>query len=81
MALGPLLLLAACGDDPAPARYPPPSYDYLTKVELKVARIEIDDSWVCTACAALDLYEKEHENTPQEPGTLLRVIYTREHHH
>ena len=45
MALGPLLLLAACGDEPAPARYPPPSYDYLTKVELKVGRIEIDDSW------------------------------------
>lgn len=40
------LLLAACGDDPgAPASYPPPSYDYLTKVELKVGRIEIDDSW------------------------------------
>jgi hypothetical protein len=40
------LLLAACGDDPgAPASYPPPSYDYLTKIELKVGRIEIDDSW------------------------------------
>lgn len=40
------LLFAACGDDPgAPASYPPPSYDFLTKVELKVGRIEIDDSW------------------------------------
>jgi hypothetical protein len=40
------LLLAACGDDPGtPASYPPPSYDYLTKIELKVGRIEIDDSW------------------------------------
>ena len=42
---------------------------------------DIDDSTVCTACAALDLYEKEHAKTPLEPGTLLRVIYTREHHH
>ena len=40
------LLLAACGDDPGPAAsYPPPSYDFLTKIELKVGRIEVDDSW------------------------------------
>lgn len=42
---------------------------------------EVDDSWVCTACAALDRYKEENEKSPTEPGTLLRVIYTREHHH
>jgi len=39
------LAVAACADE-APATYPPPSYDYLTKLELKVGRVEIDDSWV-----------------------------------
>lgn len=39
------LAVAACADD-APASYPPPSYDYLTRLELKVGRVDIDDSWV-----------------------------------
>lgn len=45
--LAPLLAvpLAGCGDDPPPASYPPPSYDYLTTIKLNVGRIEIDDSW------------------------------------
>lgn len=41
---------------------------------------EVDDSTVCGACAELDRYEKEHEKNPPEPGTLLRVIYTRPGH-
>lgn len=44
MLLTPLLLVA-CGDESAAPSYPPPSYDFLTRLELKVARIEIDDSW------------------------------------
>ena len=43
--LAPLLLLAACADDAAPASYPPPSYDFLNSLKLNVGRIEIDDSW------------------------------------
>lgn len=38
-------LLSGCADDAAPSSYPPPSYDYLTKLELKIGRIEVDDSW------------------------------------
>ncbi len=39
------LAVASCADE-APATYPPPSYDYLTRLELRVGQIEIDDSWV-----------------------------------
>ncbi len=39
--------LAACGEEAvAPAAFPRPNYDYLTKIELNVGRIDIDDSWV-----------------------------------
>lgn len=38
--------LAACGQEAAaPVIYPPPNYDYLTKIELNVGRIDIDDRW------------------------------------
>jgi hypothetical protein len=37
--------LAACAEQ-APASYPPPSYDFLTSLNLNVGRVEIDDSWV-----------------------------------
>lgn len=41
-----LPLLAACGpSDIKPQIYPPPTYDYLTKLQLNVAAIDIDDSW------------------------------------
>lgn len=46
--------------------------------------LEVDDSLVCVACAALEQYQKEHEKSPPEPGTVLRVIDTRkptEHKH
>lgn len=40
------LSLAACGQEAAsPVIYPPPNYDYLTKIELNVGRIDIDDGW------------------------------------
>jgi hypothetical protein len=40
------LSLAACGQETAsPVIYPPPNYDYLTKIELNVGRIDIDDGW------------------------------------
>ena len=40
-----LLPLAACaGGDLAPQSYPPVSYDYLTKLRLNVASVDIDDS-------------------------------------
>ena len=42
-ALG--LLLARCGTPEAPT-FEPLRYDYLTKIKLNVARIDIDDSWV-----------------------------------
>lgn len=37
--------LAACAEE-APASYAPPSYDYLTSLNLNVGRVDIDDSWV-----------------------------------
>lgn len=41
------LSLAACGQETAASvAFPRPNYDYLTKIELNVGRIEIDDSWV-----------------------------------
>jgi hypothetical protein len=40
------LLLASCGGDHEPPRaFPPLTYDYLTKIRLDVARIDVDDSW------------------------------------
>jgi len=42
MALG--LLLTGCGKHEAP-RFEPLRYDYLTKIKLDVAGIDIDDSW------------------------------------
>lgn len=39
--------LAGCGEETvAPAAFPRPNYDYLTKIELNVGRIDIDDRWV-----------------------------------
>ncbi|MCW3473381.1 hypothetical protein [Limobrevibacterium gyesilva] len=43
LALG--LLLTACGGDTSPS-FTPLSYDYLNKIKLNVARIDIDDNWV-----------------------------------
>jgi len=40
------LLLAACGSDSdAPTSFPPLDFDYLTKIRLNVATIDVDDSW------------------------------------
>ncbi len=40
------LAVAACGGrDEPPRSFPPLTYDYLTKLKLDVARIDIDDSW------------------------------------
>jgi hypothetical protein len=39
-----VLLLAGCGEEP-PRRFEPLRYDYLTKIKLNVAGIDIDDSW------------------------------------
>lgn len=41
-----LPLLAACGtSDEPPTAYPPPHYDFLTKLDVNVASVNIDDSW------------------------------------
>jgi hypothetical protein len=39
------LLLAACVAETAPQNFPPLAYDYLTRLKLNVASIDIDDSW------------------------------------
>jgi hypothetical protein len=44
-----LLWLFGCSEDAPPRRYAAPSYTYLTPLRLKVASIEIDDSWVPAA--------------------------------
>ena len=42
-----LLPLAACAGDAPPApSFGPANYDYLTKLPLRVGKIEIDDNWV-----------------------------------
>ena len=42
-----LLPLAACSDDtPQAPHFEAANYDYLTKLRLKVGKIEIDDNWV-----------------------------------
>ena len=43
VALG--LLLAGCGGKSEAPKLEPLRYDYLTKIKLNVARIDIDDSW------------------------------------
>lgn len=42
---------------------------------------EVNDDLVCAACAELERYQKEQEKSPAEPGTQVRVIYTRPHNH
>jgi len=39
------LLLAGCGGTPEAPRFEPLHYDYLTRIKLNVARVDIDDSW------------------------------------
>jgi hypothetical protein len=39
------VLLAACVTEAAPQNFPPLTYDYLTRLKLNVASIDIDDSW------------------------------------
>jgi len=39
------VLLAACTTESPPQNFPPLAYDYLTKLKLNVANIDIDDSW------------------------------------
>jgi hypothetical protein len=41
----PLLLAACAGSEEPPRSFPPLTYDYLTKLKLNVARLNIDDSW------------------------------------
>jgi hypothetical protein len=40
------LLLAACGGPETQANFPPVDYEYLTKLKLNVASVEIDNNWV-----------------------------------
>jgi hypothetical protein len=39
------MLLVACTTEAPPQNFPPLAYDYLTKLKLNVANIDIDDSW------------------------------------
>jgi hypothetical protein len=40
------LPLAACGSDPAPAQFPPLTFNYLTPLRVKVGSLDIDAHWV-----------------------------------
>jgi hypothetical protein len=42
----PLLALAACADEPAPAPMPPLHYEYLTPLRLNVASIEVENHYI-----------------------------------
>lgn len=53
LVLSAAVALAACGEEPAPAPvvFPPLTYEYLTKLRLNVAHIDIDDTWTPSASA------------------------------
>jgi hypothetical protein len=57
------LLLAACVTELPPQNFPPLSYDYLTKLKLNVATIDIDDSWTPAADSGLHV----ESMSPVEP--------------
>jgi len=63
----PAFLVSACGDDPPAAVYPPPSYDYLTKIRLNVGRVDIDDSWAPRGAA-----RRVEQLAPVTPREALR---------
>lgn len=67
-ALLPCLLLAACGGG-EPVHYEPPSYDYLTKLRLNVATIDINDSWAPHGSGRHVEYL-----APTPPATALRQV-------
>lgn len=45
VAIGLPALIAACGGGEGPVHYEPLTWDYLPRLKLKVASVDIDDSW------------------------------------
>ena len=65
------LLLGGCDDQPPPPVYPPLSFDFLPKLRLSVATIDIDDAF-----SKLGTAEREHveEFAPMRPVDALRLM-------
>jgi hypothetical protein len=83
VALG--LLLAGCSE-PAPRRFEPLSYDYLTPLKLNVGRIDVDDTWTprgadrhvefLAPTPPLDALRQMEEDRLVPGGTAGRALYT-----
>jgi len=67
----PALLLGSCESPPPPPRYAPLNYDYLSKIRLMVATLDIDNAFTKTGTA-----EQEHveDLAPQQPADLLGLM-------
>ncbi len=83
VALG--LLLAGCGGH-EPQKFEPLRYDYLTKIKLNVARVDIDSSWVprgsdrhvefLSPIPPLDALRHMAEDRLVAGGTASRALFT-----